>query len=238
LDFDEFIPNQLRATVFTPRIQHFQVARVAGELLHLLPRFSGDPTILPIPADAPDEIPRVVLGDPVGETQFQVAPSRSDLTWTRKTGAYSDIESFFTQAVDTLEVLLRALNARPGRLAAGGVFSHKSSDPVRVLADHFCKPEWVVQGGPLADLRAFELHATRRFQLFEGLVVNSLTRCRSGSVSEAGVSSPAIVLDRDVNTLAEESHGRQFDPDTLRNFMLQAGSKLEEEIPEFFRRSS
>ena len=220
--------------MFTPRLQQLQVARVAGQLLEQLGQFTGDPLILPIPADAPPEIPRIVLADPARTMRLQVGMSRSDLFVNSRPGAPLAVEVVFAQAGDILEVLLGALQIRPGRLAATGTFYHKCADPPRELAAQFCKPEWL--NGPLAELRSFELHAHRRTELMEGLLVNSWVRCKSGSVSEGAMPSPAVVLERDVNTLQEEAEIREFRQDELKEFMRQAGSRLTLEIPEFFPR--
>lgn len=233
--FDEFVADHLRAAVFTPRLQHLQVASVARELLQQLSQFTGDPMILPIPAEAPAEIPRIVLTDSTGAMQFQVAPSRSDLSLARQPGGRLDVSEFFEGAGEKLEVLLGALGVRPGRLAVTGTFFHRSDDPAMTLATHFCQSHWVEEG-PLRDLRAFELHAHRRLEPPEGPALNSWIRCKTGSVSDAGTTFPAIIVERDINSLPEEAEGREFDADALRSFMRQCGAQLSAEIPAYFRR--
>lgn len=234
---DDFVADHLRAAVFTSSLQHLQVASVARDLLPQLSQFTGDPMILPIPADAPAEIPRIVLKDSTGASQLQVAPSRSDLSLARQPGSRLDANDFFEGAVETLEILLGALGVRPDRLAVTGAFFHRSDDPATHLATHFCQSRWV-EGGPLADVRTFELHAHHRLEPTEGPAVNSWIRCKTGSASDAGTTFPAIIVERDINTLKEEAEGRAFDPDGLRNFMRQAGAQLSASIPEFFARSS
>lgn len=229
----EFVADQIRAGVFTPRLQHLPVAGVAGHLLAQLQEFDGNPMVLPMPADVPPEVPRIVLTNSADTMRLQVAVSRSDLV-LRRQAASLDIDEFFERAPQVLETVLEVLGIRPGRLAATGTFFHRYDDPASLLANHFCRPDRIGDGGPLLDLQSFELHAHRRFDLGEGLVVNTWVRCKTGSVTEPSGSSRAIVVERDVNTIPEEADSRQFDGDALRNFMAAAGAHLIAEIDRFF----
>ncbi len=232
----DFVADQLHAGVFTPRLKQLAVAGVAGQLLAQLQEFDGNPMVLPIPPDVPPEVPRIVLTDAGDTMRLQIAVSRSDL-FLRREATNLDIARFFLRATSTLETVLGVLDVRPGRLAAIGTFFYRCDDPASVLTAHFCKPDMVGQGGSLANLHSFELHAHRRFDLGEGLSVNTWVRCKTGSVTEGGSSFRAIVVERDVNTIPEEAESRQFDADVVRNFVREAGSQLTSEITRFFPES-
>lgn len=232
----DFVTDQLRAGVFTPRLEQLAVAGVAGQLLAQLRQFDGDPMVLPLPPDVPPEVPRIVLTDSGDTMRLQIAVSRSDL-FLRRQATSLDVNGFVESAPRTLETVLEVLGVRPGRLAVTGSFFHLCDEPVSVLTAHFCKPDRVGEGGPLADLNSFELHAHRRFDFGEGLIVNTWVRCKTGTVTEGGSSSKAIIVERDVNTIPEEAESRQFDADTVRNFVREAGSQLTSEITRFFPES-
>ncbi len=229
LKHQDFESVQFRLAAFTPTLHQLSAAQIVSALLE---RFSGDPMVLPIPAGAPPEIPRIILREPRDAMELQIALSRSDLTLNRQPGVEFVATDLAQEGTAILEELLDVLTVRPGRLAAIGSYANKCDDPAAQLADHFTKPQW--SAGPLADLKAFEVHAHRRLSLIEGLTVNSWIRCKTGSVSELKLSHPAVVIERDVNTLAEEVEQREFTPDEVNSFMKQAAVCLRTEIEELF----
>jgi hypothetical protein len=231
MDAKDLEPAQFRAAVFTPNLGQFQAAHVLGRLLGALPQFSGDPAVLPVPSDAPPEIPRIILKAPAEGLELQVGLARSDLFANAKPGHQLVPQREFEAAARILEEVLSALNIRPGRLAATGSYFLRCEDPSTVLANHFCKPQWAE--GPLSGLRAFELNALRRLPLLEGLIVNSWVKCQTGQVNEPGPPSAAIVVERDVNTLPEEAEEKQFTPEEVAGFMTQAGRFLGDELEGF-----
>ena len=79
MDLTAFRAVQFRAAVFTPTLRQFSAAHVVGALLGKLSQFSGDPVVLPIPKEAPAEIPRIVLRGPAQGLELQTAPARSDV---------------------------------------------------------------------------------------------------------------------------------------------------------------
>ena len=238
MDHRDFIAGEARAAVFTPSIDRLQVASVTGELLRQLPELDGDPMVLPVPAEAPPELPRIVLRDAAESLQFQVAVSRSDLYLQRQGPAPLDTAAFFNRAAEAMEVLLGVLEVRPGRLAATGTYYYICSDPAEFLVSRLAKEDLAGSGGPLSGLRAFELHTLRRFDLLEGLSVNSWTRCKAGSVTEAGRSRPAVVLERDLNTLPEEIKTRHFSGDDIRAFLMTANEQFLPPVEALFSEES
>ncbi len=226
-------PVQFRTAVFTPKLREFSAAQVVSVLLTKLQQFSGDPVVLPIPKEAPPEIPRIVLKNPSDNLGLQIALARADLYANAKLGAEIVSEQVFDEAIAIMEQVLDALHVRPGRLAVLATYGLKCDDPAATLVNHFCKSEWS-DGGPLADLESFELHAHRRLALLEGLTVNSWVRCKTGQMSEGKRSFPALAIERDVNTLAEEADDREFDADELASFVRQGSQFLEDEVRRFF----
>jgi len=231
VDLTAFQPVQFRAAVFTPGLRQFSAAHVVGTLLGKLSQFSGDPVVLPIPKEAPAEIPRIILRGPAQGLELHTALARSDVYLSVTPGITLTAEGAFKEAVPILEQVLDVLQVRPGRLAALGTYASKCEEPARLLAEHFCKAEWAQ--GPLASAEALELHAHRRFTLLEGLLVNSWMRWKTGQVNEPGRSYPAVILERDVNTLPEEAEERVFGQEELSAFFDRASQLLEEEVKSF-----
>lgn len=234
MNHPDFSAAALQAGVFTPGLREVSSARVLSALLAQTNGLDGNPLVLPIPADAPPEIPRLVLNSPDGSTQLQIALSRSDFAVQRRPGTpLTDIEARFQRAAETLEILLAVLDARPGRLAAIGTFFHRCDEPSRMLAEHFCKERWT-ENGSLSNLDTFELHAHRKWELLEGLPVNSWVRCKVGMANENGVPLPSVIIERDINTLAEVANTAKFSVDEVVNFFGQASKMLTVGIESFF----
>lgn len=225
----DFLDAQLRLGIFTPNLRRMSTAQVVSALLE---RFPGDPMVLPIPADAPPEIPRITLRDQSGAMELHIALSRSDLYINRRPGTDFIAEEVTEEGIEILERVLDVLEVRPGRLAAIGSYFFKCDEPAALLVEHFCKNQWAE--GPFANLNAFEVHAHRRLTLLEGLTVNSWIRCKIGNVNEPNVSHAAAIIERDVNTLAEEAEERRFSPDDVNSFMRQAVGYLRAEIAQVF----
>ena len=182
---------------------------------------------MPIPDDAPPEIPRIVLKSPEQGLELQVSLQRTDLYIHRRAATPLEADPSYDLASEILITVSDILGASPTRLAAIGSFFCRDDDPAMAISSHFCRENLL--NGPLAGLENFEVHAHKRYELLEGLIVNSWLRAKTAEVTEAGRSSRAVLIERDINTLAEETR-REFDPDAIRNFLREAGRKLGAEI--------
>jgi len=76
------------------------------------------------------------------------------------------------------------------------------NEPGMTIARFFCRDQWTENDGPLSGSENFELHA-HEIRDLSGTKVNSWMRCKSGRVSGL-TDGPAIILQQDVNTLADD----------------------------------
>jgi hypothetical protein len=234
LKYSQFYPDALKLVLLTPTERQFQSARLVTRLLELLPAYSGDPTVLPVPQDAPGEIPRIVLTSPNGTETIQISPARSEFAIGRKPGGTLDVDAFFGSIVNRAETLLTALDSRPYRMAVTGNFYAKAAQPAEALTTQFIDSKWSADDGPMAKVQNFELHIHRQQELLEGLTVNSWLRIKTGRVIDPGGQVPAVVVERDVNTLQEQPGGRTFSPEELTSFVTRARAFLLTELERFF----
>src|SRR4030042_5019151 len=73
-DFSE--TGQIQAAVFPPGFM-FSTSEVLKRLMQLeLDVFDGDPLVLPLPEDAPHEIPRITLENKEKTFKLEAAPAR------------------------------------------------------------------------------------------------------------------------------------------------------------------
>lgn len=207
-----------QASMWTP-----DVSVSGAKLLRSLPEewfelFDGEPTVLPIPNDAPREVPRLLLASADEAWRCEVSSERVNVFWRRTSRDATEptADEFFNRASGFLEAYKGIDDPRAGRLAGlvHRIVEHGS--PAEFLVDRFCKPE--VSDGLLRDLDSFELHAHKRFNLSDSFRVNSWVRSKTGFANEDGKSYPIVLLEQDLNTLNEELAERSFNVEELRRY--------------------
>ena len=79
----EFTVVKVLAAIFTPDFNISNSLKIANTAFNLMgDRLDGEPTILPIPQDAPADIPRVTLQSSDNLLSLSVAPSRTNLVFS------------------------------------------------------------------------------------------------------------------------------------------------------------
>ena len=137
-----------------------------------------------------------------------------------------DITHFFDGVPRLFEQYIDAFQVRVGRLA--GILNRfaKNDSPGLYLARHFCKERW--DTAPFNRPESFELHAHKRFALGNQIQVNSWVRSKSGKLASSEKQDQSIVLvEQDINTLAEEAPSRAFSLDEIRAFFRLAASEFD-----------
>lgn len=191
----------------------------------------GDPITVPVPQDAPPEVPRVLLGSKDQSLRMEMSLVRVDVRWRRQAvGHEMPLDEFITFAQRALGFFHRAVSGRPGRLALVTHRLQLHDVPGRALASHFCRPELLSdepnRKGPLNRPEKFELHAYKRFQLGE-FTVNSWVRCKTGELATEDRRRPIILVEQDLNTLSEALTETEFSDDDIRNFHHRCATESE-----------
>jgi hypothetical protein len=234
LDFSKIVAGEAQALGIIPTLNRFPT----GAIKQLINNdaFRGDPVVLPIPAEASPEIPRVILQDPETGLRLQVSGERVILakqTINQELGI--NVGEFLSLAPKILEDAMSALNSRPNRLAALASMYLRHESPASALSRYFCQSDSF--GNTFSELKDFELHAMRRLALLEGLTVNSWTRFKVGLASQQNSTFSVILVERDVNTLTEETERRAFSSEEMKAFFSSAGKALIDELKEYERHS-
>jgi len=205
------------------------VLRTLGDVL------DGDPITLPLPAEAPAELPRVLLTSKDSSLRFDVALSRADFRWNRADSALA-LTRFLELAQRGFSALHEAAGAMPGRLALVVHRFKPQEDAGKALARHFCLPELLEDGpqrkGPLNRPEAFELHAFKKFQLGR-YVVNSWFRAKSGLINPT-VPEPIVLIEQDINTLQEQLEEARLSQEDIRDFHRLSQSELDVIMRSYF----
>ena len=171
-------------------------------------RFDGEPSVMPSIEGFPSEVPRFNIASVDRRWKLQDAERRVNLFWERKSREDSPDEREFVDVV--MEVLrpYLALSAelRVSRMAYLAKRFSRSDEPAMELTRYFCRKE--ILQNPLKRPENFELHAHKTYQpeARDGKTVpriNSWVRWKAAWVSEEETRVPGILVEQDLNTLAD-----------------------------------
>lgn len=174
------------------------------------------------------EVPRIILQSKDGRFKFHASPARIDSFWSVGRDADSDPVGL---CVEVLEHYVRTIEMAPplhvGRLAL--VLTRMADgepNPTQVLINRFCHDEVKVQ--PFNHSEHFEVHNHKKYLLKSfGREVNSWVRCKSLTLNGPEGGKEVIVVEQDINTLAESVMENRFDGDSVRNFFACATAEAD-----------
>ncbi len=229
-DFQE--TGQAQATVFTPSFI-FSTSEILKKLIELTPdMLDGDPTVLPLPEDAPHEIPRITLESKEKTYRLEVAPARISFFQNKiKEEDKVEPQEFVQRAGEVLINLLNSIGVNCGRIAAViNRFSYQDN-PGKEIALHFCKDNFIE--APFDRPSEFELHSLRKYDFLQSVKVNSWVRIRSGGIkSEDGLFRPVVFAHQDINTLAEET--KTYNSEEILSFYKGVCSEFDKILKSYF----
>lgn len=222
---------QAQASVFFPSggdVTHHLYRRLPERWTE---RLDGDPLLLPRNDNTPREIPIMVLSNRVGSERLTVSQVRADLRAELPASEEQPLGSWLDSAGEWLCELCREGGLRIGRLAAIAYRVTEVAEPAQALARHFCRPE-LVANAPLNRTETFELHAHKQYETAFGVRVNSWVRNKSGLLGPT--QTPAVLVEQDVNTLAEELDARVMTDPEVRAFFSNITAELDETLALYY----
>jgi hypothetical protein len=222
---NDFHLASCQATLFTPD------ADVSASLLmrELLPkwgdRFDGDPVMMPSLEGLPIEVPRIILESKSHEWRCEIALARVSIFQRKVSQDGEDLvlANFYSDASQMLAEYASTAKPRVARLAALVNWFAVHDAPGLLLARHFCNEQQL--SGPMNRPENFELHAHKRYALLDTMV-NSWVRNKSGRILLGTEPGPIVVVEQDLNTLAEEADSRSFNEQQFRAFFEMVPNEL------------
>jgi len=139
LNYSQFNYASIQAVVFMAEGSQFSQPNLLATILgRYAGRFDGPVQALPLPDDAPPEIPRVILQSRDGVFKVQAGLTRVDSFWIATQQPTN--QSPGLSCVEVLEHYIRAsqLPLRVGRLALVITRVAELSNPAQSLIDRFC----------------------------------------------------------------------------------------------------
>jgi len=208
----DFRISKLLSTVFTPELNITNSLKFANSAIDIIgTRLDGDQSILPIPEEAPLDIPRIQLYSSDKSLELNISPKRTNLFYyspfdldaeTINLEEFCSISSeFFCKFQKKLELMVQRLAVVTERVLP----NENAPDYIR---DKYCKEEYKKKGTAFSNVKGFEIHSLKKYP-WEGFQLNSWVRIRSTQYNPQE-PIPAILVINDLNTLSQEE-----DPDKV-----------------------
>ena len=226
----EFNILSIQFSIFTPALL-FSPNKILGNLMSKFPgTFDGKTAVLPLPPNAPKEIPRLILPSFDEKVKLEISENRVNFfRYLKENDILVDKNSFFKLCSDVYEEYVKCTSAKVGRLALVIVKFLENSSPGLTLAQHFCKENLIEE--PFNRPENFEIHSHKKYEL-AGFEVNSWVRCKSGILKKD--NKPIILAEQDINTLSEKLEQNEFSLEQIRSFVEITASEQEAILGKYF----
>ena len=80
----------------------------------------------------------------------------------------------------------------------------------------------------------FEIHSLKRYDLTAEIVVNSWIRCKTGRRTDPDRTYPAVVVEQDINTLAELLAISNINSETRSLFFKTVPNEMDSILSQYF----
>jgi hypothetical protein len=224
----------IQASIFTPTLisDHSNLLK---KLFNLnTDMFDGAPTVLPLPQDAPPDIPRITLQNKANTLKLEVSLNR--VNFYRLKGSREDFIipiEFYSTASSYLSSLLQEIGAKCVRIAAVMKRYYRIENPASEIATHFSKESFLDE--PFDRPSEFEIHSLKKCEIHGFDNVNSWVRVKSGIIHEKGSTpKPAIIIEQDINTLPENMGATDYNETQINHFYNNINDEFENIIKLYF----
>jgi hypothetical protein len=206
---------------------------VAAILPRFRERYGGEMQALPLPATVPPEFPRVILQSSDGRWRLQMGPARLDSFWSNKPPPPAPgLAAIVAQTVEVLDQYIRETETPVGRVGLLLARICPVPNPAQVLIERFCNA--ASQREAFNRSETFEIHNHKIYTPKERInyPVNSWVRCKSATV--APDNRPVILVEQDLNSLAQDALTRRFTADEMRVFFESASWEADDILRKYF----
>ena len=194
----------------------FNSNKVFGHFMsHFGEVFNGDPVSLPLPPDAPGEIPRITLTSKDAKYKLEIASTRINIYRNLVNSEDQiNISDFFELAYEIVSEYMSCTCPVIGRIALVTSRVTQKDNAAFMIAKQFCKEKYMTE--PFNRPATFELHSHKDYSC-EGFNINSWVRCKSGKIINPE-NAEIVLVEQDINTLAEEINEKKYDLDQIKKF--------------------
>jgi len=235
----EFRTVKFQTVSFTPDLNitnSLKIANTVGSILGDL--LDGETSILPIPQDAPADIPRIILSSSDKRWKLNISLQRTDLFYNSppeldgeivSIKEYSGISSnFFGGYQKELDLRVQRLAFVTDRVAV-------KDDALDYVLKKFCNKDQIKKGRPFYNAKRFEIHSLKKYD-WEDFHINSWVRTKFLPIrTRDNETAPALLVSNDLNTLStDEDPGAAFAASEIESFFSDIPDHLDEILELYF----
>ena len=188
--------------------------------------FDVEPTILPIPNDAPIDLPRVILKSKNGDFVCNTSLSRVDLFYNVKKDPECDLRNvkskFFPLLINTINFLNDSYKIKINRIGLVSSFVLELSDS----SNKYILQKYLNENGLISDTSEIQLNVLNRLELLSKYKINRWLRIRSLRDKPNVVNDKFCSVKIDINTPAEIAY--DIDREVASLIFTEAIKNMEE----------
>jgi len=235
----EFRVIKFQGSIFTPDLvisNSLKFMNTVGELQDEV--LQGNPTALPIPQDAPAEIPRFQFVSQDGKWMLTISLVRTDLIFfdpsdpsaASQTGI--DAETFSKKCSNFFGNYKDKLDLRVQRLAFVTERISPDDNASNFIIGKFCREDMTHEGKPLNNVSRFEIHSLKKYD-WASYRLNSWVRIKAVDL-KTDKTVPCLFLQNDLNTLSiDEDPSQDFSRETIDKFFLGINEHLKDILKKY-----
>ena len=186
--------------------------------------FDGEPMLLPIPDDAPAEIPRIILTSKDGKFKCNVSKQYVELVYIEDTPAKA-LQELREQLLKALGDITRVMkNKFSGSIYRLGLVTRLvvfHDTPIELIKEKYIKP------GAIDSPRSLELHILNRMD-WDTLMVNRWYRILACPRRKTDEGDKEISIVCDINTIPEKKY--DFNVESLVAFYDKASRYIMDNV--------
>lgn len=235
----DFTIYRFLAAAFTPEFTISSSLKIANCVADILGKYVGEePTILPVPKEAPGELPRIIFSSPDKKWSLNLSPERTNLFFNiAPTSAKNEVtlDEFSSIASEFFVNYQKAFNLRIQRNALVTERSTIRDDALFFILDRFCNKEQTEKGKPFYKAKRFEIHSFKKYD-WETFNLNSWVRMKFAPIkNEDGDFVPAMLVTNDLNTYSlDEAPEAAFSEEEIDSFYKKITQHLHEILKLYF----
>lgn len=188
--------------------------------------FNGQPILIPVPNDAPPEIPRIVLNSADNLYSCNIALNRSDIFFNVSNCIKNDIDTLFEkQKNNSLSIFdyLKEKNAVIIRIGFVVDTDYQNSEGVEFLKNKFSKGE------------KFDNPKELSFRYNKETKIGNTTIAMNNLMTISGKKGSNIIqVQLDINTLAENTDSADFSKISLEEIIDYSASRAKDLMKNIF----
>lgn len=235
----EFRIVRVIGAIFTPELNISNTLKIANLVSSLAgDRLDGEATMIPLPQDAPPEIPRITLRSSDRLLSVPISPARTNFEFKVPgesiieiidyTSYYSEIATFFSKYAEELDLKVQRFGYATDRLAT-------EDDLQSYVLSRFCNEQQTHKGKPFHNTGRFEIHSLKKYE-WGGFQINSWVRIKCLPMQIADQETrQTLLVQNDLNTLShDEDPGASFSATEIDKYFGAIPAHLEQIVDLYF----